>query len=170
VLLGRRLRLGLLILVVSLVASLGLSSTAGAHSEVFERAPALGQVVTGEVDHVDISFFAEVQSGSIALLGPSGELVEVGETVVAPSQRITSVDFAPLVEEGRYTVVHEELSIDGDTQESAFSFVYNATDGDQVATLFARDTGPNWPLIGVIAAVILVLAGIFWPKSAKSTA
>lgn len=166
----RRLRFGLLLLVASVVASIGLASTAGAHSEVFERAPAVGQVVTGEVDHIDISFFAAIDDASIALLDPSGEPVEVGETVVADNQRITTVEFAPLVAEGRYTVVHEELSSDGDVQESAFSFIYSATEGEQVATLFAQDSGPNWLLLGGLALIILGVAGFFLPKQAKSRA
>ncbi len=151
------------VVVLATLFWIGLAPFLGAHSEVFERAPEMGQVVTGTVDHVDISFWAVIESGEITLVDPNGDAVDVGETALAPNGRISSVDFEPLTVEGRYTVTHSELSFDGDFQEASYSFVYNASEGDQVATLIARDTGPNWVLLGVIGGVILVLAGIFWP-------
>ena len=140
----------------------------GAHSEVFERAPESGQVVTGTVDHVDISFWSEIESGEIELLDPNLELVAVSDTVLAPNGRIVSVDFEPLTVEGRYIVTHSELSFDGDFQEAKYLFYYNASEGESLATLIARDTGPNWPLLAGVGGVILVLAGVFWPGRTRS--
>ena len=145
--------------------SLLLTTSAQAHSEVFERAPAQGQVVTGTVDHVDISFWNVVTEGEISLVDPNGDPVAVGETELATNQRVSSVAFAPLTIEGRYIVNHVETSIDGDVQEGTFSFIYNASDGEEVATLFARDTGPNWPLLGLILGIVLIVAGVLWPRS-----
>jgi len=146
----------------------GAAPMLGAHSEVFERAPEVGQVVTGTVGHIDISFWAEIESGEISLTDPNGDPVIVGETTLATNGRVSSVEFEPLALEGRYTVTHSELSFDGDFQEASYSFVYNASEGDELATLIARDTGPNWPLLGGIAGVILVLAGLFWPGRSES--
>lgn len=149
-----------------LVCAVGLwafSGSAQAHSEVFERAPALGQVVTGDVDHVDISFWLPVTESSIALIGPDGNEVSVSTPQLAPNGQITSVEFEPLTVEGRYTVNHVETSIDGDVQEGTFSFVFNATEGEEIASLIARNTGPNWVLLAFITGVVMFLAGIFWP-------
>ena len=114
----RFVRLWLLVCAAVLVISTG---SAQAHSEVFERAPALGQVVTGDVDHVDISFFLPVTESSISLLDPDGNEIVVSAPELAPNGQITSVEFEPLNVEGRYTVNHAETSIDGDVQEGTFS-------------------------------------------------
>ena len=139
------------------------TGSAQAHSEVFERAPAIGQVVTGDVDHVDISFFLPVTESTISLVDPDGNEISVSEAEVATSGQITSVEFEPLTVEGRYTVNHVETSIDGDVQEGTFSFIFNATEGEEIASLIARNTGPNWVLLVFITGVIMFLAGIFWP-------
>ena len=161
----RFVRLGLLI---SLVVFAMSSGTAQAHSEVFERAPALGQVVTGTVDHVDISFFLPVTESGISLVDPDGNEIALGATELAPNGQMTSVEFDPLTTEGRYTVNHVETSIDGDVQEGTFSFIFSATEGDEIASLIARDTGPNWVLLALVSGVILFFAGIFWPGGSKA--
>jgi len=135
---------------------------------VFERAPALGQVVSGDVDHVDISFWLDVIDAKIDLVDPNGNEVEVGRTQLADNQRITSVEFEPLTLEGRYTVNHAERSIDGDLQEGTFSFVYTATGGEEVASLAFAGAGTNWPLIGLIFGIVLFFAGVFWPKGQRA--
>ena len=150
-------------LVVCAVALVVLSGTASGHSEVFERAPAIGQVVTGDVDHVDISFWLPVTETAISLIGPDGNEIAVGEPELAPNSQITSVDFEPLTVEGRYTVNHVETSVDGDVQEGTFSFIFNATEGEEIVSLVARNTGPNWVLLVFITGVVMFLAGIFWP-------
>jgi len=161
----RIVRLWLLIVASVLVFSVG---QAQAHSEVFERAPALGQVVTGTVDHVDVSFFLQVTDSDISLTDPNGDEVAVGETEIAPNGQIISVNFDPLTVEGRYTVNHVDTSIDGDVQENAFSFIFNATEGEQVASLIIRDSGPNWPLLALVFGVMLTFAGLFWPGRRKA--
>lgn len=150
------------------LCSLLLVGSAQAHSEVFERAPALGQVVGGTVDHVDISFWNVVSEASIEVVDPNGQPIDVGETQVTTNGRITTVDFAPLTVEGRYTVNHVETSFDGDVQEGAFSFVFDQAEGGELAPLVARTNGPNWVLLAFVSGVILFLAGIFWPGRSRS--
>lgn len=162
------MRMRSLFLLVFVAASLALVSPAQAHSEVFERAPALGQVVTGTVDHVDISFWNLVTEGQISVIDPNGDEIAVTATDLATNQRITSVGFEPLTVEGRYTVNHVETAIDGDVQEGTFAFIYNASEGAEVATLFGRDTGPNWPLLGLIFGLVLIVAGFLWPSRTSS--
>jgi len=157
----RFVRLWLLICISAFVLSVG---SAQAHSEVFERAPAIGQVVSGEVGHVDISFWLEVTDTRIQLIDPNGDEVAVSEAELADNLRLTSIEFEPLSVEGRYTVNHAELSVDGDIQQGTFSFVYAATGGEELASLVLRGSGPNWPLLGLVFGVVLFLAGIFWPK------
>lgn len=150
------------------VAVLVAVGPAAAHSEVFERAPASGQVVGGVVDHIDISFWVPVASGDIGLLDPDGVPVDVGATTLSASGRIASVEFVPLEMQGTYVVTHTELSEDGDTQTDAFAFTYDPESAEELGSLISRDTGPNWLVLGGIAGLILVLAGIFWPgRSAK---
>ena len=161
------MRMRWLWLTVFAAVSLALVSPAQGHSEVFERAPALGQVVTGNVDHVDISFWTVVTEGQISLVDPNGNEVAVSETDLATNQRITSVGFDSLTVEGRYRVNHVETSIDGDVQEGTFSFVYNASDGAEVATLFGRSSGPNWPLLALIFGIVLIAAGALWPRASR---
>lgn len=155
------------VLVFAVVFALNVS-TAGAHSEVFERAPAIGQVTTGTVDHVDISYFLPVTQSLIELQGPDGNMIAVGASEIAPNGQIASVEFEPLTAEGRYTVTHVETSIDGDTQLGTFSFIFNATEGTNVASLSIRGDGPNWAVIALAAGVIMFLAGIFWPNRSKA--
>lgn len=156
----RFVRFWLLVCAAVLLLSTG---SAQAHSEVFERAPALGQVVTGDVDHVDISFFLPVTESSISLVDPDGNEIAVTEAELATNGQITSVEFEPLSVEGRYTVNHVETSIDGDVQEGTFSFIFNSTEGEEIASLIARNTGPNWVLLVFLTGVIMFLAGTFWP-------
>ena len=140
----------------------------GAHSEVFERAPASGQAVGGTVDHVDISFWVPVATADITLQGPDGEAIPVGPSTLSANKRVASVDFSPLTEPGNYIVTHTELSDDGDTQTAQFGFIYDPDSGEELQSLIARESGPNWLLLGGVAGVVLVLAGLFWPgRSSK---
>lgn len=162
-----RIRLFLATILVSLVGI--FVGPLAAHSEVFERAPASGQVVSGVVDHVDISFWTSVDSSAISLIGPGGEFFDVGATTLLSNGRIATVDFAALTIAGKYAVSHTEVSEDGDSQTAVYEFIYHETDGDPLGSLFARETGPNWLLLGGIAGVVLVLGGLFWPgRSSKS--
>ncbi len=163
---GVRVRLFFTIVVVAL--GFVLADQVAAHSEVFERAPASGQVVGGAVDHIDISFWVPVASGEITLTDSSGEPVEVGATELSANGRVLSVGFSALTEQGGYVVTHTELSEDGDSQTAQFAFVYDPSSDARVVPLLERDTGPNWVLLGGLAGVILILAGLFWPgRSSK---
>lgn len=147
-----------------------LTDQVAAHSEVFERAPASGQVVGGTVEHVDISFWVPVSSSEILLTDPTGEPVDVGATELAANGRVATTNFSALTEAGSYVVTHTELADDGDSQTAEFAFTYDPSSTARVVPLLERDTGPNWVLLGGLAGVILVLAGLFWPgRSSKSS-
>lgn len=154
-------------LVVVVASGSLLVGTAAAHSEVFERAPATGQVVGGTVDRVDISFWTPIESGQITLVGPDGAIA-TEEAVLASSGRVITADFDPLTTPGPYVVTHSELSLDGDSQTAQFAFIFDPESDDRVVPLLVGDAGPNWVLLGGISGVILVLAGLFWPgRSSK---
>lgn len=150
------------------VAVVGLSiSPLMAHSEVFERAPASGQVLGGTVDHIDISFWAPVASGEILLAGPDDRPISVGETTLLSNGRVVTTDFEALVEPGRYVVTHTELADDGDIQTASFAFTFDPESDARLTSLVARDDGPNWVLLGGVTGVILLLAGFFWPGRSR---
>lgn len=156
-----------MLLVVLVSSGSLLVGTASAHSEVFERAPAAGQVVGGTVDRVDISFWSPIESGVISLTGPDG-VIDVEDAVLASSGRVLTADFEALTSAGPYVVTHSELSSDGDSQTAQFAFIFDPTSDERVVPLLAGGTGPNWVLLGGIGGVILVLAGVFWPgRSSK---
>jgi len=139
-----------------------------AHTEVFERSPAMGQAYGGVIDEVQISFWAAIESGEILIEGPNGQQVEVGETRLEQGNRIEVVEFPALVDAGAYVVTHTELAADGDTQTASYQFFYDPDSEREVEPLIGGDDGPNWPMLGIIAGVVLVLAGLFWPgRSSK---
>lgn len=157
---GRFLRVILLASVLAVV----VAAPAFAHAEVRERAPAAGQTLGGEIDHIDISFDGPIVAAEIALLGPDGEQIDVGETMIRRDGLITTVEFDALTAPGNYTVSHFELAADGDEQRAAFGFVYDPESEERLASLLVRDDGPNWLILGVIGAAVLVGVGLFAPR------
>lgn len=140
-----------------------LSAPLGAHSEVFERAPLAGSPIGGTVDQVDISFWTPVLSSNIQITDPSGNAVEVETTAVVSEGRIATTNFPALTEPGRYVVTHGELSVDGDLQESEWFFVFDPSAEAQFVPLVPA-AGTNWIIIAAIAGVVLIAAGVLWPK------
>lgn len=134
-----------------------------AHAEIRERAPAAGQTLGGDVVHIDISFDGPIESAEITLLGPDGEMIDVGETVIRRNGLITSVEFEALTVAGNYTVSHFELAADGDEQRAAYGFVYDPDSDDRLYSLIERDDGPNWLVLGAIGGVVLVGILLFAP-------
>lgn len=155
-------RVGIAIVLVAIGIGAGIPAAFG-HAEVRERAPAAGQTLGGRVDHIDLSFFAPIETASISLAGPDGRPVEVGDTVIRRNGLVASVEFEALTEPGDYTVTHEELAADGDEQRAAYGFVYDPDAEDRLASLIERDTGPNWLVLGVIGGVVLVGLLLFAP-------
>lgn len=159
------LRRVLVVLVVML--SVVLASPLGAHTEVFERAPIAGQAVGGTVDQVDISFWGPVLSSNITLVGPSGDELATDITRLTSDDRIATTTFPELTEEGRYVVTHTELSVDGDLQTAEWFFVLDAESDNRVIPLTSGGGGgPNWVLLVAVSGVVLILAGLLWPKRA----
>jgi len=152
----------LLFLLAVLCWSLAFLNPLGAHTEVWQRSPESGIAYGGTIDRVQISFIAAVASSEITIVDPDGEAVAVGETRLEVNDRIAVVEFPPLETPGAYVVTHTELAGDGDNQTDQFQFFYDPTSENEVTSLIVDD-GPNWVLLGIIAGVILILAGLFWP-------
>jgi len=163
-----RIRLFLVVVFIGLVAL--FAGPLGAHTEVWQRAPEMGQVVGGTVDHVDISFWAPVERPQMAIIDPDGRAVPIGPVVLEPGGRIVSVEFPPLTVEGQYVVSHSEFDpVDGDLQTTQFGFTFDADSRNEVGSLVVRNDGPNWVLLGIIVGVVLVLAGFFWPGRSSTS-
>ena len=147
-------------------------SPLGAHTEVFERAPIAGQPVGGSISQVDISFWAPVLSSNITLAGPDGEAIVVDTTQLTANDRIATTTFPELTEEGRYTVTHSELASDGDLQTAEWFFIFDADSENQLIPLSSvgAGSGPNWILLVAISGVVLIVAGLMWPKRAAAPA
>lgn len=148
----------------ALTAFVVLAAPVLAHAEIQESAPASGQVLGGRVDHVDILFLGPIERAEIVLIGPDGEQIDVGEAEVRRNGLIVTADFDPLSEPGSYTVAHRELAADGDEQSDAYGFVYDPDAEGRLESLFERDSGPNWLVLGAIGAVVLVAVIAFMPR------
>ena len=146
-----------------IVASAGLIAPLGAHTEVWQRSPDRGLEYGGTIDRVEISFFATVESGNIALADANGVAIEVGPTTLERGDRVAVAEFDALTEPGAYIVTHTELAADGDIQTDAYQFFFNPESDNELVSLVAGDDGPNWVLLGIISGVVLILAGLFWP-------
>jgi len=155
-------------LVLAIAAATGaVVSPLAAHTEVWQRSPEMGLAYGGQIDELQISFFAAVDSGEITIVDPTGAPVAVGPTSLAQGNRITLVEFPELTEPGAYVVTHTELAADGDTQTASYQFFFDPGSTNEVESLIVGDDGPNWPLLGIIAAAVLLLAGLFWPGRSK---
>lgn len=157
------------LVVITVGLLLALAAPLGAHSEVFERAPLAGEPIGGTVDQIDISFWTPILSSRIQVTDPNGEPVEVAVTELSGEGRIASTTFPAITEPGRYVVSHGELSFDGDLQEAEWFFVFDPT-SDVVFQPLASggDGGTNWLVIAGVSGVLLVAAGVLWPKKSKA--
>ncbi len=157
------------VLLLTVGALLILAAPVGAHSEVFERAPLAGQPVGGTVDQVDISFWTPIISSNIQITDPAGNAVEVATTSLT-DERLASTTFPALTEPGRYIVSHGELSVDGDLQQDEWFFVFDPTSEVAFQPLApASGGGTNWFVIAAASGVILIAAGLLWPKKSSAT-
>lgn len=157
------------VLVLCVGLFLALAAPLGAHSEVFERAPVAGLPIGGTVDQIDISFWTPILSSNIQVTDPNGNAVEVGVTELLSEDRIATTTFPALTEPGRYVVSHGELSIDGDLQQAEWFFVFDPTSEVVFQPLASGGGGTNWLVIGGISGVVLIAAGVLWPKKTKAT-
>ena len=99
--------------------------------------------------------------------------LETDITRLVSDGRIATTTFSELTEPGRYTVTHTELSPDGDIQTAEWFFVFDPESDNRAFPLSAATApggGPNWVLLSGVTGVILILAGILWPKRSRSTA
>ena len=167
---ARRASRRLLAILVVLAAGTVITSPLGAHTDVFEYAPIPGEPIGGTVDSINISYWANVLSSTILLTGPDGERIEVSSTQLSSGDRIASTTFPELTEPGRYIVDHGELSLDGDFQTAQWFFFFEPESDNRFVPLVSGGSGPNWILLLGISGVVLIVAGILWPKRAKAAA
>ncbi len=158
---GRRKPVLVAVFIAMVLLGFGIAPL-GAHTDVWQRSPEAGLAYGGTIDEVQISFIAAVSSSEITLLGPDDEPIELSATRLESADRIAVAEFPELTEPGRYVVTHTELATDGDTQTAAFQFFLDPASENRAAPLLGED-GPNWPLLGIVAGAVLVLAGLFWP-------
>lgn len=162
-----------IIAVLAIMVSGVFVSPLGAHTEVFETAPVSGLPVGGVVDQVNISFWGEVLTSNISLVGPDGQAVDVANTRLTSQNRIASTTFPELTEPGRYVVTHTELSTDGDIQTAEWFFVLDPTSENRILPVVAGNPGgggPNWILLLGATGAILIAAGVLWPKKSSVAA
>lgn len=157
------MRVRLVFVVLFLAISAAFIAPLGAHTEVWQRSPEIGQEYGGTVNQVQISFFAMVESSEISIVDANGTSIDVGPATLEQGNRIAVADFPALTDAGTYVVTHSELAEDGDTQTASFQFFFNPESSNEVVSLIAGDAGPNWVLLGLISGVVLILAGLFWP-------
>ena len=77
-----------------------------------------------------------------------------------------------MTEPGRYVVTHTELSTDGDIQTEEWFFVLDPTSENRIVpigTATLGDGGPNWILLLGGAGVVMILAGLLWPKKSSTS-
>lgn len=156
------------VLLLAVGALLLLAAPLGAHSEVFERAPLGGSPIGGTVDQVDISFWTPIRSSNIQITDPSGNAVQVEPTTLT-NERLASTTFPALTEPGRYVVSHGELSADGDLQQDEWFFVFDpASDVAFQPLVPTTGSGTNWFVIAGAGGVILIAAGVLWPRKSSA--
>ncbi|MGI9607645.1 MAG: copper resistance protein CopC [Acidimicrobiales bacterium] len=134
-----------------------------AHSEVRERSPAPGQILGGTVSRVEILFFVPVETAEITIDGPDGP-VDHEPVQLSIAQTVSWVSFQALETPGDYTVTHTETSADGDEQTASFGFRYDPESTVERSPIIAISEGPNWPVLGAIALVVVALVAILAPR------
>lgn len=116
----------LLAIPLALAGAMLLSdATALAHSEYESSSPAGGEVVAEMPEVIDVFFSQEMaRSGGLPevfVVDESGEQVDLGATLDDDDRTHISIDMAPAMPDGRYTVIWHTLS-DEDGEEARGAF------------------------------------------------
>lgn len=172
--LSTRLLAPLLTVVLTLLALAG-AGVAAAHASLVSSDPAPGNALTVPPTKVSATFSEDLQTAFAAMtvVGPDGNLWSTGEVRV--NGPVAEVDVRPLGPSGTYTANYRVTSADGHviTGSWAFDLTVAATGSPgpavapaqppAAAPATATDDGvPVWPF--VVAAVVLVGAGVWWSR------
>lgn len=169
-----RVAMPLLALVLTALALAG-AGVAAAHATLVSSDPAPGTSLTAAPTKVSATFSEDLQPAFAAMtvIGPDGNLWSTGEVRV--DGPVAEVDVRPLGPSGTYTANYRVTSADGHVISGSWSFdltvAATGTPGPPVAPAPApaapapaSDDGvPVWPFV-VVAAVILVGAGVWWSR------
>lgn len=132
-----------------------------AHSGLAAASPGPGARVGGEITEIRL-FYGDIIteiSGSVSLFeGDEVESEFVLESTVEATIRLAE----PLSEPGQYAVRHEYVSVDGHEIEAAYLFTYDPSAPPPQLTFVEEGDDEGlawwaWTIIGVAAAVIIVL-------------
>jgi methionine-rich copper-binding protein CopC len=107
-----------------LAASLALSAApAFAHAHLNTAVPAVGGTVTASPSAIRLTFSEDVEPhfSTIALTGPDGKSVPLGQPATAPGHVLASPVPQPL-KPGTYTVTWHVVSVDTHKTQGSFSF------------------------------------------------
>ena len=169
-----RLLAPLLALLLSGLALAG-AGPAAAHATLISSDPAPGTALAAAPTKVSATFSEDLQTAFAAMtvVGPDGNLWSTGDVRVTGP--VAEVDVRPLGPAGTYTANYRVTSADGHVITGSWAFELTAaaagTPGPSVAPApapvaapaAATDDGlPVWPF--VIAAVVLVGAGVWWSR------
>lgn len=119
-----------LVLGLGLIAIAGLAmpaSPALAHAYYERSVPAEGEVVAESPETIEIYFSQEMRrSGGLPaaiVVNESGDVVSLEAALSDEDRTLITVDLAPALPDGRYTVIWHNLSdADGDESQGAFHF------------------------------------------------
>lgn len=164
-----------LLAVVLAVLALAGAGVSAAHATLISSDPAPGTALDASPTKVGATFSEDLQTAFAAMtvVGPDGNLWSTGDVRVTGP--VAEVDVRPLGPAGTYTANYRVTSADGHVISGSWSFdltvTANGTPGPSVAPApepaaapaVATDDGvPVWPF--VVAAVVLVGAGVWWSR------
>lgn len=155
----------LTIAVASLCAALaGLlaAQVVAAHAGLAAASPGPDAVVGGEVRELQLFYGDFITTFEATVTSPSGVELEATTELASDIQGTVTLATA-LVEAGEYRVRHTITSIDTDVVDADYTFVYEPSAPAPQIVFVPDDEGGLawwlWAILGVGAAVILVLAG-----------
>lgn len=118
----------LLIVIAAMIALLPMSALA--HTQLTETSPADGEVVTGAVEEVTVTFADEIQPFSqMTVEGADGSVAEPDQMTV-DGKHLTAV-FDPPLAGGEYTVKWQVVAADGHTLRGEFAFAVEADEQEE---------------------------------------
>ncbi|MCF6389616.1 copper resistance protein CopC [Mycobacterium sp. MBM] len=156
------------------VSALSGAGVAAAHATLISSDPAPGTALAAAPTTVSATFSEDLQTAFAAMtvVGPDGNLWSTGDVRV--DGPVAEVDVRPLGPSGTYTANYRVTSADGHVVSGSWSFeltvAATGTPGPPVTPAPApalpapaSDGGvPVWPF--VVAAVVLVGAGVWWRR------
>ncbi|QXQ15573.1 copper resistance protein CopC [Skermania piniformis] len=147
----------------ALLAALGGTGTAQAHSVVTASTPADGAAISAGPPVATITFDEALQTGFAAMtvVGPDGNLWSRGEPRVHAAT--IEVDVGPLGPVGGYTIAYRVTSADGHVVSGTRAFTLTAagtgTPGPPADTAAAGSGSGGPPLWPFLAIAVVVFAG-----------